>query len=231
MGYFFRARPFQVPVSNLMKKCRNCFGAKLATLDYETGGTTPERLEAPSPRSRELQDFETYNRTALPLLVEASLRATMESEFAPIEERLRAMVVDIVRTCQSAVAQNFHLTIAPASSANDQSQSPSRTILSIETAVQTHGEPFQSFPNSSAANPPDFYREPPHLSAEASIPFASSIYSHGSAIGSQNSNSDSGYGSAPPSCDCSCHGYSNTWNTANGEKILNYDPCWLMTKC
>ena len=74
-------------------------------IDYDFGclETTRER----SPQSQNFADFEAYSRTELPRLVEASLQAIVSTEMAPLEENLRAMLVDIVRRCQSTVAQNY----------------------------------------------------------------------------------------------------------------------------
>ena len=172
-----------------------------------------------SPRSQELRDFEAYNRTTLPLLVEANLRAIVESQIAPIEERVRAMVVDIVRTSQSTVARNFHFTIAPASIAGDRMQSSSQTIASPERAMHTHGEPAQTDSVGIVDNSLNFFREPPHLNAEASASAPGPVSDYNSFSRHQNSYSDSGYASLPSSCNCSCHGYSHSWITANGEKL------------
>ena len=160
--------------------------------------------------------FETYNRTALPLLVEASLRAIVESQIAPIEERVRAMVVDIVRTSQSAVARNLNFIIAKTSSADERTQPLSPTLILAEIGVHTREEPARLFRNDTADDPLDLYREPPHLSAEAS---ATTLGPVSSLSGTQNLNSDSGYSSIPNSCACFCHDYSNTGNTTNGKKL------------
>lgn len=81
------------------------------------------------------------------------------------------------------------------------------------------GEPAQTSMNGIEGNPQDFFREPPHLSAEASASFPDPVYNFSSTTGYQNQNSDSGYASLSNNCDCSCHDYSNAWNTANGEKL------------
>ena len=178
---------------------------------------SPGNLEPSSPRSQELQDFEAYNRTALPLLVEANLRAIVESQIAPIEGRLRAMVVDIMRTSQSTVARNFNLMNAPTSLVDDRTQPHSQTVTLAELGTHTREEPTQTSGDDAADNPSELYREPPHLNAEASAatPGPVSI-----ATGSQDPSSDSGYSSNPQSCACSCH--SNIWNVPDGKKLSRY---------
>ena len=206
-------------MSSFTKKRSNSAKSDVATQDYEADDLLSENFEIFSPRSQELRDFEAYNRTTLPLLVEANLRAIVESQIAPIEERVRAMVVDIVRTCQSTVARNFHFTIAPGSIAGDRMQSSSQTIASPERAAYTLGEPAQTNLVGTVDNSLDFFHEPPHLNAEASASIPGPVSNHNSFGSHQSSHSDSGYASLPSSCNCSCHGYSNSWNTANGEKL------------
>ncbi|CAF9941891.1 hypothetical protein IMSHALPRED_003086 [Imshaugia aleurites] len=191
--------------------------------DYEAEDSLPGIFEPSSPESRELRDFENYNRTTLPLLVEASLRAIVESQVAPIEERVRAMVVDIVRTCQSTVARNFRLTIAPSSSAGDRLQS-SQAIASVEDATHTREEPDQTSVDGTAEDSLDFLREPSLFNAEASESLPDLIYNHNDVSGHESQSSDSGYGSLSKHCDCSCHDYSSAWNTANGELFSRCTP-------
>ncbi len=218
---------FQAPVSALMKKRWNSLRFDLAFLDYELDNLSPATLEPSSPRSRELRDFEAYNRTALPILVEANLRAIVESQVAPIEEHVRAMVVEIVRTCQSTVAHNFRSTIAPNSSTNDRMQTSPQPIASIKSTAHSLAEPAQLLSNDTAGNSMDFFREPPHLNAEARASLPGPVYNHSNVTGHHSQSSDSGYGSFPDPgnsldpCNCSCHDYSNTWNTANGENPSN----------
>ena len=232
MRFCSQARPFQAPVSAVTQTgALGSFASDVAILDYKAEDFPLDNLEPSSPASRELRDFETYNRTALPLLVEANLRAIVESQIAPIEERVRAMVVDIVRTCQSTVARNFHLTIAPTSLANSRTQSSSEVSASAGIAVGDHGEPAQVPMDRTADSPMEFFPElshlnletsaPPHLNSEASgslqvIPQLESI--------TENMNQDSDLGFTSPlfPCGCSCHDYSNNWNTANGENFSNH---------
>ena len=199
-----------------MKACTDPLKSDIVALDYQEDDLSPESLEPSSSRSQELRDFDTYNRTTLPLLVEANLRAIVESQIAPIEERVRAMVVDIVRTCQLTVARNYQLTIAPASLTNDPIESSTQTISSTENVGQMDREPIQTFGDGTAGL--DFFHEPSYINAEASVSLPGPIYNHTSITGSQNSSSNSGYSSSPLSCSCSCHGFSNSWNTANGKK-------------
>ena len=241
MRFCSRARLFQAPVSALNKECWKPVRSDLAILDYEADDLTLENLEPSSPGSRELRDFENYNRTALPLLVEANLRAIVDSHIAPIEERVRAMVVDIVRTCQSTVARNFHLTISPTPLANDRARSSSEGILLSETAVHTHEEPAQVSMDVTASTLESF-PESFDLNSEASASFQTNSHPE-STMEDQNQESYSNHATSLPassrlegiredqnqepnlndisllcSCSCSCHDYSDGWNASYGEK-------------
>ena len=195
--------------------------SNLSMLDYEADEMTPANSQPTSPPSQELRDFDHYNRTTLPLLVEANLRAIVEPQIAPIEERVRAIVVDIVRTCQSTVAQNFHTRFAPTSSANDPTQSSPQAIAPNRTAGSTPEEAAESGINDATGNHLDFFQEPPHLTAgaRASLPVPT-MYNHNDITRNQNENSDSGYGSLPVACNCSCHDYPSTWNLDGEDKSI-----------
>ena len=151
----------------------------------------------------------------------------MESQIAPIEERVRAMVVDIVRTSQSTVARNYNLMIAPTSSADDRTQPVSSTLILAEIGVHTREEPARLSRNDTADDPLDLYREPPHLNSEAS---ATTLGPVSSVTATQNLSSDSGYSSIPNTCACFCHDYSNTGNTANGMRLSKRAPIFQLMK-
>ena len=197
------------------------------TSDYEADEVGAENVEPSSPRSEELRSFETYNRTALPILVEAHLRAIVEAQIAPIEERVREMVVEIVRTCQSTVARNFALMITP-TSADDRTQPHSQTVTLADLGTNTRQEPARTSGDDGADHPSELYREPPHLNAEAS---ATSLGPVSNVQECPTLSSDSGYSSIPNSCACFCHDYSNTWNTANSKKLSDCAPDSQLMKC
>lgn len=206
---------------------KNPFNADLITSDYEADEASAENVEPSLPRSEELRNFEAYNRTALPLLVEANLRSIVESRIAPIEEHVRAMVVDIVRTSQSTVARNFNLMNAPTSSADDRTQPHSQTVNLADLGTQPPEEPARTSGDDGADHPSELYREPPHLNAEAS---ATSLGPMSSVQEFQILSSDSGYSSIPNSCACSCHDYSKTSDTVNSKKFVNGAPDFQLMK-
>ena len=145
----------------------------------------------------------------------------METQIAPIEEGLRAMVVDIVRTCQSTIARNYNIMIAPTSLANDQTQPNSQTVTPGESSANIREESARLPRIDAADNLSELYREPPHLNAEASATTPGPV---SSVIAPQNLSSDSGYSSIFNPCACICHGYSNNGSTEKGKKLPNCAP-------
>lgn len=128
------------------------------------------------------------------------------------------MVVEIVRTCQSTVARNFHLAIAPTPSANNRTQSPSQATASIRSAVHMHEEPAEVPMDGTAGSAPEFFPEPSQFNSEANTSLPANLQLE-SVTEIQTQDPESGYAGFPCSCGCSCHDYSNNWNTANGEKL------------
>ena len=176
-----------------------------------------ESLGPSSPGSRELRDFEAYSRTALPLLVEAHLQVIVSSQVAPIEERVRAMMVDIVRTCQSTVARSFHLTIAPTSSVQDRAPSTTQATASNDINTNSQEEPLQDSAYAIGSNSLDFFRETSLLTSEAGASFPITMYNHSNSINSQRQSQDSGYETPPRNCDCHCHDDSAIGNPTLGK--------------
>ena len=137
----------------------------------------------------------------------------MESQVAPIEERGRAMVADIVRTCLSTVAHTFR-------SLNELDRIPSsvpQASASNEITTHAHEEPDHGSAPDTAGNSLDFFREPSPLNAEASASLPTPMYDHDNSINRQSQSQDSGYGTLAEPCDCTCHNVSDTWNKMMGK--------------
>ena len=214
------------PCKPYYERGKSSLRVDLAALDYEADDITPDSLESSSSRSQELRDFEVYNRTTLPLLVEASLRPIIESQIAPMGE----MVIDIVRTCQSTVARNFNLLIAPTSSVGDRTPPPLEITPSVEAAERTHEESPQTLLDGTTRKSPDFFHEPPHLGAEASASSLSSTYHYRNLAGRQTLDLDFRYESSSVPCSCTCHDHSDTLKTANSKKLSNCAPDFPLMK-
>ena len=147
-----------------------------------------------SPQSQESQSFEAYNRRVLPQLVEASLSAAISTDLAPVEERVRALVGDILRTCQSTVFRNFQRMSAINSPKPDATASPT-PFFSHPVSTNERENAFASV----------FYQEPPHLNSDEGITTFEFTSENNVPIPAKSQISDSGYESPSKGCECSCH--------------------------
>ena len=124
----------------------------------------------------------------------------VDAVFAPIEATLRTQLEDIVRRCLARMAENFQLLNVASSTTVDTTATPPLPGLLPPNEPYN---PVPQFPCKMVAPSMalDFFREPPHLDAEASASAPSVANSGQETLPS--SHTDSGYGSN--SCQCSCH--------------------------
>ena len=186
-------------------------------IDFELCSTLTESLVSSTSGSRDLHDFEEYNRRVLPQMVEANLQSIVNAEMAPIETNLRALLVDIVRRCQATVAQNFHFTRNSKSTASESLQSSSTGTLLAHSSS-----------NSSRTNQP-LARGPEHRPSSASRPntAAPSMLDTGWSSSQETSQplKDHNYSTLVPipehdvdtnSCACTCHISSGMVSNSSG---------------
>lgn len=166
----------------------------------------PESLAPSSPATQELEEFEAYSRRALPRLVEANLQAMVNTEMVPLEENLRRLLVDIVRRCQSTVAENFRVT-RPSRKVptNSPQHSSSQAISSSPTGGEKSLTDSQLLAPTVAGTTSGFFEEPPHVHVEAGPSCPRPPEGTNSLELPQNQLTDSGYGGSLEACDCSCH--------------------------
>lgn len=157
-----------------------------------------------TPNSRGLADFEAYNRTELPRLVEANLQVMVNAEIAPLEESLKAFLVDIVRRCQSTVAQNYSRIKSSESSAIAAPIAPPNTVSSMPfiEAAHSHYPPSMTVPEvttsiNNISHVQSFFEEPPLLNARKAALTSGSFCHNNAHVPSNNIGSDSGYGTLP----------------------------------
>ena len=183
--------------------------------DHDPSPQAFQGAQSISSPSSDLRNFETYNRTTQPLLVEASLRAVVNVEVAPIEERLRTLVVNIVRNCQATVAQNFELLNNRPTIAGVPRQTSSNENLPQVAEEESSGRE-EGTGGGADTHGPNLFVEPPHLNGDivTSVPVVSNY------LTCQNKHlariSDSGYGLHSNSCGCSCHFTSGLDSTLYG---------------
>ncbi len=174
--------------------------------DFEAQIQPAESLAPPSPASQELEEFEAYNRTALPRLVEANLQAIVNTEMVPIEENLRRLLVDIVRRCQSTVAENFRVIRVPRrTSVKSPQPSSSHTSPPSPPRGEISSTDSHLVVPTTAHTTPAFFQEPPHVSVEAEASYARPPDGSDHLKPSQSQFADSAYGSSLEACNCNCH--------------------------
>ena len=190
--------------------------------DFEAQVQLPESFTPSSPATQELEEFEAYNRRALPRLVEANLQAMVNTKMVPIEEDLRRLLVDIVRRCQSTVAENFRVTRPPRKvSTNSPQQSSSQAISPLPPRGETLLTDSQLLAPTMADTTLGFFEEPPHVHVEAGPSCQRPLEGTDRLELSQNQFTDSGYGGFPEACDCNCHFVSEIDDIVNGI----FSPC------
>lgn len=178
----------------------------LRLTDFEAQVQLPESFAPSSPATQELEEFDAYSRRALPQLVEANLQAMVNTRMVPIEEGLRRLLVDVVRRCQSTVAENFRVTRPPREVSTNSSQQPSAEAI---PPLPSRGETFLT--NSQLLDPTiadttsGFFEEPPHVNVEAGPSCPRPPESTDRLEILQNQYTDSGYGGSLEACDCDCH--------------------------
>ena len=174
--------------------------------DFEAQVQLPESFAPSSPATQELEEFEAYNRRALPRLVEANLQAMVNTKMVPIEENLRRLLVDIVRRCQSTVAENFRVTRPPSKvSTNSPQQSSSQDISPLQTRGETFLTDSELLALTIADTTSGFFEEPPHVHVEAGPSCPRPPEGTDRLEPPQNQFTDSGYGGFLEACDCNCH--------------------------
>ena len=161
-----------------------------------------------SPQSQELQNFEAYNRRVLPQLVEASLSAAISNDLAPLEERVRSIVGDIIRTCQSTVFQNFQRLNTSGSPRPGLVVNPPASML--RPIIGAEGNDTSTHIGSSTPSTSRFYQEPPHLNSDRTFASFETLRNYDSPQQRNNQSSDSGYGSITRGCQCACHKCSDS---------------------
>lgn len=159
------------------------------------------------------------------MLVEADLWSIINRETAPIIGPTMEMVgslvenqlPDLIRTHTSRLAQDIRdsvtLSLTENAPASRSSRRPPSLIASDHLVAGVHSE------MANVGSNMEFYQEPAHLSAEeASASISGPIY-QGNLGGTNNQFSDSGYGTGPSGCYCSCHseGMQSTLSFGNNR--------------
>ena len=168
---------------------------------------------AGSSESRELQDFEDYNRTEVPLLVEMRLRAELDTSMASVAEILRPRVVDIVRECQSIAAENFRASRVSG-------PNPARSSITEDNQAGRSGRYENQLISNTIQSTASCYGELPHEESHADDLSPGPVLSWNEEDRHQNLTNDSGYEECQPSCECSCHVDESQWEQAGCKHCM-----------
>ena len=158
--------------------------------------------------------FDELNQQAVLALVDAHLRVRFRAQMGPMEDRLRAEIVDIVRKCQSAVAASFQSSPEPLTSLVGATQ-PSLDLqrASQPFMVGSSNQASEAQAPMAANISPSFLQEPPFVDFDD----VSLVQQLRPVRLSQSQINDSGYGSQDSRCDCSCHTAPGSSRSPNGE--------------
>jgi hypothetical protein len=164
----------------------------------------------PSPSSQEVADYEAYQRTELPRLVEAMLEAMIQARTDPLEERYKPFFLEIVRGAQSSLNQRWEMRKAQASSSRA-SQPPSQATVghNLASDPQRISNPTVVQPatlNTNSSVVPPTYEIPPPLGGLAEMASWELLQEtqNLAPIPPQFAYSDSGYGSQMSERWCQC---------------------------
>ena len=144
----------------------------------------------------------SYNRRVLPQLVEASLWTSVNSEIAPIEENLRGILGDLIRSCQATVFQNYQRLSGNPGTSFD----PPSTAAGTQTPINNECDRQSAQDTDPARGSTSlFFQEPPYLHDSTDGVSDQLIGGSLELYPTRSHGSDSGYGSVPTGCECDCH--------------------------
>ena len=140
--------------------------------------------------------------------------------------------MDIVRRCQSTVAENFRVTRPlRKESTNSPQQSSSQAISPLLPRGETFLTDNQLLAPTVAGTTSGFFEEPPHVHVGAGASCSRPSEGTDGLAVPQNPFTDSGYGGSLEACDCNCHvglGLDDIMNgiVSPGQSIMS-----LLTNC
>jgi hypothetical protein len=92
---------------------------------------------APSPDTRELEEYEEYSRHELPRLVRSSLESVVNEKTQPLEEHLRSQLLTIIHDCQDRMFSAYKSKRARSREDSAGEKQPSgKAMAEIRSAVQ-----------------------------------------------------------------------------------------------
>ncbi len=128
--------------------------------------------ESTSPESTDLARYEAHLREELPRLVRLELERRMEFEIGPIEERVRAQLIEIIKDAQAKAFDSFRAIQTPAT-ATESTASRSDYDRRLEHMVPIPAAPE----NALSATTTTQHQESPHSQFFNNAAFSGSGYS------------------------------------------------------
>ena len=139
----------------------------------------------------------------------------INTEMVPIEENLRRFLVDVVRRCQSTVAEGFRVARVPRRISVNTRHSSSHATSPLPPRGGPSLSNSQLLAPTIADTTACFFEEPPHVSVESGTsPRPPESTDRREPSGEQFT--DSAYGGSLEACDCNCHPDTGTDSSIYG---------------
>ena len=135
-------------------------------------------------------------------MIEANLQAMVDAEIAPLEENIKALVVDVVRRCQSTVAQNYGRI--KSSTDVTATQVEEKSAHAIEPLHRQNTNAHDAGFVQSLFTEPPFRDQPVFLSDSAAIADWAATNTLEGQQSFPSLHSDSGYGTLLDGYGCQC---------------------------
>jgi hypothetical protein len=171
-------------------------------IDYEPA----ERSGPGSPASKAISNYEEFSKRQLPQLVRRRLEAAAENEAQPIEEKLKTLLVEIVKDCQVSVFSLYQEQRRIVATGNVETTNadpaPSSSASQANTVIHA-GETSNDIMNDMLI---PLYQQNTLQDMSASCPELQNTPKPPQDPGKTGS-SESGYGSLQSACKCfsTCH--------------------------
>lgn len=224
MRFCSQEHQYQTPVGTIgcyVNSMNVSFSNLMHTMiDYEAEDSESKATTSYMSGTPEFEEFEAYFRRELPHAVEARLWSEMNSDRAPIAEALRALLADVLPSCQSMVAENFRKNRALKTSICNTPQSSLPPLITYPVGPGADAFPIyhEPTPPASVHQHTIHLRDSTNASTETHAQATPSTENH------ELNHDQFGYSEdrAPPmSCICPCHAKSDIgelWSEMSAER-------------
>ncbi len=215
------------PGAPIPSPCRYSLGVFVSLLDlmqletdYEVDNKVSEMTALGLSVSLGFEEFDAYARRELPQMLEARLRAEMNSNRAPIAQALRALLAEILPSCQSMVAENSRSIRGLRTGTLKMPQgSSSPGIHPVLSGADALLRDWELPPLTTTQRHTDFTRQSPHVDIEGIAPTEQTKHGTGSQQNDQGQLAYSAYEVSMLSCICACHSNCHLDQPLNGAPV------------